>query len=77
MNALGDQMHGLLEKLDERERQILNLRFGLGHAREHTLEEVGRLLHLTRERIRQIEQAALGKLKSLASAKGLASYLEG
>jgi RNA polymerase primary sigma factor len=76
MNALGDQMQGLLEKLDERERQILNLRFGLGHAREHTLEEVGRLLHLTRERIRQIEQAALGKLKNLASARGLASYLE-
>jgi RNA polymerase primary sigma factor len=76
LNALGNQMHTLLGKLDERERQILHLRFGLGHAREHTLEEVGRLLHLTRERIRQIEQAALAKLRGLASANDLASYLE-
>jgi RNA polymerase primary sigma factor len=75
-NALGTQMHTLLDKLDERERQILHLRFGLGQAREHTLEEVGRLLHLTRERIRQIEQAALSKLRNLANQNDLASYLE-
>ncbi len=76
LNALGDQMGELLSRLDERERQILRLRFGLDHAREHTLEEVGKLLHLTRERIRQIEQAALSKLRALASAKELGSYLE-
>jgi RNA polymerase primary sigma factor len=76
LNALGDQMGELLARLDERERQILRLRFGLDHAREHTLEEVGKLLHLTRERIRQIEQAALSKLRTLASAKELGSYLE-
>lgn len=76
LHALGDQVGDLLARLDEREQQILRLRFGLDHAREHTLEEVGRLLHLTRERIRQIEQAALSKLRTLASARELGSYLE-
>jgi RNA polymerase primary sigma factor len=76
LRALGSQMGELLARLDERERQILRLRFGIDHAREHTLEEVGKLLHLTRERIRQIEQAALAKLRTMAAAKELGSYLE-
>ena len=76
LNALGNQMGVLLTRLDERERQILRLRFGIDQAREHTLEEVGKLLHLTRERIRQIEQAALAKLRTLASAQEMGSYLE-
>lgn len=76
LNALGDQMTELLGRLDEREQQILRLRFGIEQAREHTLEEVGKLLHLTRERIRQIEQAALGKLRTLANAQQMGSYLE-
>jgi RNA polymerase primary sigma factor len=75
-HALGSQMSELLARLEDRERQILRLRFGLDHAREHTLEEVGKLLHLTRERIRQIEQAALVKLRTLANARELATYLE-
>ncbi len=76
LRALGAQMGELLGSLDERERQILQLRFGIENPREHTLEEVGKLLHLTRERIRQIEQAALAKLRTMASAKELGSYLE-
>jgi RNA polymerase primary sigma factor len=76
LHALGDQVSELVARLDDRERQILRLRFGLDHAREHTLEEVGKLMHLTRERIRQIEQAALSKLRTMASAKELGSYLE-
>jgi RNA polymerase primary sigma factor len=76
LHALGDHMGELLARLDDRERQILRLRFGLDHAREHTLEEVGKMLHLTRERIRQIEQSALAKLRTMASAKELGSYLE-
>lgn len=76
LHALGGHMTELLAHLDDRERQILRLRFGLDHAREHTLEEVGKLLHLTRERIRQIEQAALAKLRTMAAAKELGSYLE-
>lgn len=76
LTALGAQMTDLLGKLDERERQILQLRFGIEEQREHTLEEVGKLLHLTRERIRQIEQAALAKLRAMATARELSSYLE-
>lgn len=76
LHALGDHMSELLARLDDRERQILRLRFGLDHAREHTLEEVGKLLHLTRERIRQIEQSALAKLRTMANAKELGTYLE-
>jgi RNA polymerase primary sigma factor len=76
LSALGSHMEQLLGELDERERQILRLRFGLDHSREHTLEEVGKILHLTRERIRQIEQSALAKLKSLACDRNLESYLE-
>ena len=76
LNALGGEVGSLLARLDECEREILGLRFGLDHAREHTLEEVGTLLHLTRERIRQIEQSALAKLRTMANARQLGSYLE-
>jgi RNA polymerase primary sigma factor len=76
LRALGSHVEELLARLDDRERQILTLRFGLNHAKEHTLEEVGKLLQLTRERIRQIEQCALAKLRTMAAAKELGSYLE-
>ena len=54
----------LLESLSEREAAILKKRFGIGERRNYTLEEVGRYLTLTRERIRQIEASALAKLRS-------------
>jgi RNA polymerase sigma factor (sigma-70 family) len=53
----------LLAYLDAREREILTLRFGLDRGEPRTLEEVGRYFHLTRERIRQIEERALAKLR--------------
>lgn len=53
----------LLDTLEPREREILTLRFGLGEERPHTLEEVGKRLHLTRERVRQLEARALRKLR--------------
>ena len=58
----------LLGKLDERERRVLELRFGLGDDRPLTLDEVGRQFNLTRERIRQIEAKALTKLRHPCSA---------
>jgi len=60
---LASDAEKLLAILTPREQQVLRLRFGLGGGRDHTLEEVGRRLSLTRERIRQIEQKALRKLR--------------
>ena len=51
--------------LNEREREVLRLRYGLGLDREHTLEEIGRRLSLTRERIRQIEAKAVAKMRAV------------
>lgn len=66
---LREQIDELLQGLTERERQVLELRFGLKDGKTRTLEEVGRYFDVTRERIRQIEGKALQKLKK--SAKNL------
>ena len=66
---LREQIEELLEELTDRERQVLELRFGLRDGRTRTLEEVGKYFDVTRERIRQIEGKALSKLKK--SAKSL------
>lgn len=76
LRALGVHLEKLMSALTPREQEVLRLRFGMGEAREHTLEEVGRALSLTRERIRQIERAALDKLRARESRVELRSYLE-
>ena len=68
---LREQIDELLRELTDRERQVLELRFGLKDGRPRTLEEVGKYFDVTRERIRQIEGKALTKLKK--SAKSLAN----
>ncbi len=60
---LKEQVEDVLESLTERERKVLQLRFGLDDGRSRTLEEVGKEFHVTRERIRQIEAKALRKLR--------------
>lgn len=60
---LRDEVGDLLEGLDARERKIIAFRFGLGGSRERTLEEVGRKFGVTRERIRQLQNIALGKMR--------------
>ncbi len=62
-SMLGEEIEKLLRPLDDREREILRLRYGLDRGDPRTLEEVGDVLHLTRERIRQIERQALSKLR--------------
>ncbi len=64
-----------LEALSERERDVLELRFGLKDGKEHTLEEVSRYFEVTRERIRQIEAKALRKLRHPARSRELRDYL--
>jgi RNA polymerase primary sigma factor len=66
----------LLSILSARERAVLRLRFGLGGGRDHTLEEVGRHLSLTRERIRQIEKKALRKLRTPLLAQRMRMELD-
>ena len=65
-----------LSRLSPREADILRLRFGVGQAGEHTLEEVGRKYQVTRERIRQIEAKALKKLAQRTHGRTLASFVE-
>jgi RNA polymerase primary sigma factor len=73
--ALSGETERLLDTLTPREATVLRMRFGLGGAREHSLEQVGEQFGVTRERIRQIEAKALGRLKLRAG--NLRSFLEG
>ena len=60
---LASQVERAMAPLADREREILRLRYGIGQDRAHTLEEIGRRLSLTRERVRQLEARALAKLR--------------
>jgi RNA polymerase primary sigma factor len=73
--SLEEQLQTLLSQLDEKERLIIERRFGLGDTEPQTLAEIGSDLHLSRERIRQIEERAIGKLRRSQRAKQLAGYL--
>ena len=73
---LQDYLNLALEDLNERERQVLVMRFGLADGKVRTLEEVGAHFRVTRERIRQIETKALAKLRQPARARKLEGYLE-
>lgn len=66
----------MLETLTEREREVICMRYGLPDGSPHTLEEVARFFQVTRERIRQIEQKGLKKLKHPSRAKALQAYLD-
>ena len=61
-----EEVKELLESLNDRERQVIQLRYGLGDSRTHTLEEIGERLGVTRERVRQIEARAMEKLRKNA-----------
>ncbi len=73
---LKEQIRAALGVLSERERNVLDLRFGLTNGQDNTLEEVGSLLGVTRERIRQIEAKALRKLRHPTRSRQLRDYLE-
>ncbi|MCC7450058.1 MAG: RNA polymerase sigma factor RpoD [Anaerolineae bacterium] len=72
---LKEQVRGALSVLSDREREVLEMRFGLKDGQEHTLEEVGKHFGVTRERIRQIEAKALRKLRHPTRSRPLRDYL--
>ena len=69
-------LNRMLSQLTPRERDIMHLRYGLEDGRQRTLEEVGRLFNITRERVRQIEHKAFRKLRQPSWSSKLAGYLE-
>ncbi|MDD5710623.1 MAG: RNA polymerase sigma factor RpoD [Candidatus Colwellbacteria bacterium] len=71
---LKDQIKEIIQDLTERERKILEMRFGLEDGVTHTLEEVGKVFNVTRERIRQIEAKALEKIRLHDQSKRLSDY---
>jgi RNA polymerase primary sigma factor len=74
-DLLREQMRTVLDSLSEREREVLELRFGLRDGQSRTLEEVGEMFGVTRERVRQIEAKALRKLRHPKSSSKLRDYL--
>jgi len=79
--ALGHEtrncIQAALRYLDDRERRVIGLRFGIEGGRRHTLREVGRLVRLSRERVRQIERIALSKLRGAPEVRGLGKFSPG
>jgi RNA polymerase primary sigma factor len=73
---LKDEVRRVLNHLTQRERQVIELRFGLIDDHDHTLEEVGKKLRVTRERVRQIEERAIRKLRHPTSSRVLKAYIE-
>ena len=76
-SMLRDKIEGLLKTLTYREREIIRLRYGLGDGYTYTLEEVGRIFKVTRERVRQIEAKAVRKLQHPVRSKQLEGFLGG
>jgi RNA polymerase primary sigma factor len=72
---LNEQLQNTLDELSERERAVLEMRFGLTDGQPHTLEEVGQAFNVTRERIRQIESKALRKLRHPGRSRKLRDFL--
>ena len=75
-SMLKEQLNTVLNTLSDREKKVLELRFGLNDGTPRTLEEVGKEFDVTRERIRQIEAKALRKLKHPSRSQKLRDFLE-
>ena len=74
-SILGSQIEDILYTLSTREKEVIKLRFGLGDGCQHTLEEVGTVFNVTRERVRQIEAKALKKLRHPVRSQKLRGFL--
>lgn len=77
LEALKERLEEVMTELTYREREILRLRYGLADGYTYTLEEVGKIFSVTRERVRQIESKAVRKLQSPYRSRALAGFLDG
>jgi RNA polymerase primary sigma factor len=73
--SLGKEIQRSLSSLSEKEREIINMFYGIGMSHSLTLEEIGARFDLTRERVRQIKEKALRRLKHTARSRLLKAYL--
>ena len=73
---LRTRINDVLKTLTYREREILKLRYGIGDGYTYTLEEVGRIFKVTRERVRQVESKAIRKLQHPVRKRRLSSFLD-
>ena len=73
---LENTLDTLLSSLNERQQQILRLHFGLDDGKAHSLEEIGKMMNISKERARQIERQAMEKLQKMGSSLGLEDFLE-
>ena len=72
---LSHTMETLLSMLTDRQQQVLRLHFGMADGRTHSLEEIGRMLEISKERVRQIERQAMDKLQKYGAGMGLEDFL--
>ena len=75
-DMLKQRIEGVLKTLTYREREIIKLRYGIGDGYTYTLEEVGRIFKVTRERVRQVEAKAIRKLQHPVRARKLQGFVE-
>jgi RNA polymerase primary sigma factor len=76
-NAMVEAVHSVLDSLPSRDRQILSMRYGIGFPRPMTMEEIGAEFSLSRERVRQIENAAMKTLRHPSRMRKMRPYSDG
>ena len=74
-SSLAEEVKLAIAELPPREKQIVQLRYGLDNTEEHSLQEIGSILNLSRERVRQLEARALNRLRHPARSKKLSEFL--
>ena len=75
-SSLKDEIEKILDTLTESEKDVIKLYYGIGQDTSYTLDEIGKRIHLTRERVRQIKQKGLGRLKNSFRAKRLRTFAQ-